>query len=791
MFTFCTKANTLDKLRHGVRRCTIPQSHVFNVAQWKEDRRGVVAGIRAALGCPAVIVRSSARGEDSVQASMAGMYDSIPNVPLADDGAVCEAVDRVISSYARIKEPDPADQVLVQPMIGDISMAGVVFTQDMNSGAPYYIINYDDASGRFDSVTAGNGDINRTLVVRRDFVSSVSSSRFSKLLRAVQELESLTGHTGLDIEFIVTHDETIHIVQIRPMAVSQNWNRDISRDINATLEQIKRFVEGKLRPVYGAAGARSIFGIMPDWNPVEMLGAAPRQLAASLYGHLITDSVWAEARAAMGYRDMRNRPLMNSLGGRQYIDVRESFNSFLPDTLPPALGERLVNLWLDRLAANPELHDKIEFEVAVTIHTPDFAGHVAPRLLAGLSPGELAEFEAALRHLTRGIVGGTILRDNLARIERLDTMNGRLTTADTGAASQLLLIQAMLHDCREHGTRPFSVIARCGFIAESMLRGLVNRDALTARRAQDFRASIRTILSDFLNDLGSFRAREMSEADFHRKYGHLRPSSYDILSLRYDQRVLMPMEPEADARRPEPCADFALTADEAARIDAVLHEQEYGFGSATLLSFMREAITGREYAKFKFSRHLSNIIELIASWGERLGLTREELAHLPIGDILACSSQVPCDGALEESLRARAKRNDAQFRITQALRLPFLITTTSDVDVVPLLKSRPNFITTKAVQAPLVLLTGHELKLPGLCGKIILIEGADPGFDWVFAHRIAGLITKHGGANSHMAIRCAELDLPAAIGCGEQLFTKFCQAAEVKLDCASEHILVL
>jgi phosphoenolpyruvate-protein kinase (PTS system EI component) len=78
-----------------------------------------------------------------------------------------------------------------------------------------------------------------------------------------------------------------------------------------------------------------------------------------------------------------------------------------------------------------------------------------------------------------------------------------------------------------------------------------------------------------------------------------------------------------------------------------------------------------------------------------------------------------------------------------------------------------------------------------LCGKIILIEGADPGFDWIFAHRIAGLITKHGGANSHMAIRCAELDLPAAIGCGEQLFTRFCQTAEVKLDCASEHILTL
>ena len=30
--------------------------------------------------------------------------------------------------------------------------------------------------------------------------------------------------------------------------------------------------------------------------------------------------------------------------------------------------------------------------------------------------------------------------------------------------------------------------------------------------------------------------------------------------------------------------------------------------------------------------------------------------------------------------------------------------------------------------------------------------------------KIKGLITKYGGVNSHMAIRCAELSVPAAIG---------------------------
>ena len=75
-----------------------------------------------------------------------------------------------------------------------------------------------------------------------------------------------------------------------------------------------------------------------------------------------------------------------------------------------------------------------------------------------------------------------------------------------------------------------------------------------------------------------------------------------------------------------------------------------------------------------------------------------------------------------------------------------------------------------------------------LSKKIILIENADPGFDWIFSHKIKGLITKYGGANSHMAIRCAEFGLPAAIGCGERTFETLKQAAIMELDCAARRL---
>ena len=96
----------------------------------------------------------------------------------------------------------------------------------------------------------------------------------------------------------------------------------------------------------------------------------------------------------------------------------------------------------------------------------------------------------------------------------------------------------------------------------------------------------------------------------------------------------------------------------------------------------------------------------------------------------------------------------------------------------------PNFITNKKITAKTVVLhleTDEAL----LTDRVVIIEGADPGFDWIFSKKIAGLITKYGGVNSHMAIRCAEFGIPAAIGCGEQRFEKLITKSKVHLDCAS------
>ena len=78
-----------------------------------------------------------------------------------------------------------------------------------------------------------------------------------------------------------------------------------------------------------------------------------------------------------------------------------------------------------------------------------------------------------------------------------------------------------------------------------------------------------------------------------------------------------------------------------------------------------------------------------------------------------------------------------------------------------------------------------------ITNKIVLIENADPGYDWIFSKNISGLITKNGGVNSHMAIRCQELNIPAAIGIGEANYKLIEQSNELNLNCKFNKINVL
>ena len=92
-----------------------------------------------------------------------------------------------------------------------------------------------------------------------------------------------------------------------------------------------------------------MYGLMPDWNPAEIIGCKPKPLSLSLYRELITNSIWAYQRNNYGYKNLRSFPLLIEIEGIPYIDVRASFNSFIPKELDNNTSEKLVNYYLDKL----------------------------------------------------------------------------------------------------------------------------------------------------------------------------------------------------------------------------------------------------------------------------------------------------------------------------------------------------------------------------------------------------------------------------------------------------------
>jgi hypothetical protein len=283
---------------------------------------------------------------------MAGEYLSIPNIQSENPEEVTSAINKVIDSYDKFTHSSFLDnQVLIQEMAIDVSMSGVLFTKDMNSGAPYYVINYDDETGRTDTVSSGTGYCNRTLYIHRSFgLNSLKSSRFLNLIAAVQEIESYVLSDLLDIEFAINRDSnSVNLLQVRRITTHSNWKPNIEEEINQSLTTIKSHLANKLKPINSICGERGLLGRMPDWNPAEIIGTAPRPLAYSLYDLLITNNAWRIARDKMGYSHPENQALMTSLAGQPFIDVRLSFFSYLPRKLPRTIGENKSHIFMTKL----------------------------------------------------------------------------------------------------------------------------------------------------------------------------------------------------------------------------------------------------------------------------------------------------------------------------------------------------------------------------------------------------------------------------------------------------------
>jgi phosphohistidine swiveling domain-containing protein len=312
-----------------------------------------------------------------------------------------------------------------------------------------------------------------------------------------------------------------------------------------------------------------------------------------------------------------------------------------------------------------------------------------------------------------------------------------------------------------------------------MLRSLVTIGVLTSEDYDRFMGSLNTVSGQMTRDLA-----QLDRTTFLAKYGHLRPGTYDLLSPRYDEAPDLYFDWTRQRAGTRPTPAFSLSLPQMREIARLLDAHGLEHDVVGLFDFLQAGIELREYAKFVFTRNLSDAMALLRRFGAELGFSAEDLAYADIRGI----QELHAGSADPHTILARSiEGGKARYAQTCQLVLPPLITAPEEVWAFHLPSTEPNFVTHKTVTGCVV---SHEDR-ERLVGAVVAIPNADPGFDWLFSHPIAGFVTAYGGVNSHMAIRANELGLPAVIGAGEALYNAWSHAAQLRIDCANRKVEVL
>ncbi|RDU68640.1 hypothetical protein CQA62_05930 [Helicobacter cholecystus] len=766
---FGTKAQNLVNLYGLLQSARVLPSVVLKVSQdWQKRLQDITA-----LG-EEVIIRSSSNAEDTQNCSNAGAFLSLPHINTGDTAQLQEAISRVASSMTN-EESGDGGEILIQPMLSNICSCGVAFSVDKENLSPYFCIEYD-RSGSTSSITAGENTESVSSFIFRDY-EFTSVNHLSQIIQMIRELEEIYEYSFLDVEFAFALNEegveNLYCLQVRPLVIANKM--DLFHQISKNdLDRLSKRINMLSKINHGVLGEKKIFGVMPDWNPAEIIGLRPKRLALSLYKEIITDNIWAYQRKNYGYRDLHSHQLMHSFFGIPYIDVQLSFNSFIPAKINDTLASKLANYYLLLLEKSPYLHDKVEFEIVFSCFDFSSEYKLEGLLEQGFNHQEISTLKNALLDLTNNIISSTsgLYLEDMKKIEILQKRYCKLIETDM---SKLDLLYWLIEDCKRFGTLPFAGIARAAFVAMQILNSMVVEGLICSEQKKQFLESLNTISKQLSYD----RAR-LSKEEFLQKYGHLRAGTYDILSPRYDEdfeKYFGDFEVEAPNSK---MGGIIFEEGQIKKIDLALEKNGLRITANDLFVFMRTAIEGRESSKFEFTKMLSKAIEIIGEIGGYYQIPLGKMAHLDIKEILSLHSTLYKENPRERFLH-QIKSNEQDYLATCAIKLPPLILRGDDVFCFSTSVVLPNFVTFETIVADVAF--DRELQ-----GKIVLIDAADPGYDYLFTKGIAGLVTCYGGANSHMAIRCSELGLPAVIGVGEEKFAIYKKAKRLHIDCLNQKI---
>ena len=783
---FKSKADTLTFLQKKLIRGKIEEIFSFTVLDWKIDKKQIIRKTIDKFYPDEIIVRSSARGEDSVDTTEAGKYKSIQNISTQIKKNLENSVNEVILAYTEKENENQENQVLIQRQTTDVITNGVVFTRTPDNGSPYYVINFSD-SKETDNVT--KGEISNLIKIFRNCEKKIIPKKWKKLIFVLEEIESIFETDFLDIEFGITKKDIV-IFQVRPLTTVKKDSEieNLQKRIEILIKQNQKKYQ-KLR--VEKKKKQNYFSDMADWNPAEIIGNNPNPLDYSLYDFLFMQDSWQKGRIKIGYDKNNQSNLMEKFGNKPYINIRKSFYSLFPEKLSKKTKNKLMKFYFKKLEQNPYLHDKVEFHILFSCYDFTFNDRKKELEKFGFDKNEIKELKEKLIKFTNKIIEDfptikeNYIKDTEQMTKNRNEINSQLLANPKNKKAYFEYAENLLIDCKKFGAINFASMARIAFIGNILLKSLKEKNVIDENFVHEIMSSISSPLLEIQNDLDLYNKKKLSKRKFLSKYGHLRPGTYDITAERYDenqeflQNIKFLKKPKVKFQKFQ--KNF--------KIQNILKNNKISANDKEFIIFLKDAIRLREVLKFEFTKNLSEALSLITQGGKHFGFSRNELAYLELKNIfhLKKIDEKNIWGNCNEKIHKNKKRK----KINEFLISPPLIFSEKDFYVINYNLSKPNFITMKKITAEVEKISNIHDKNIDFSKRIIYIENADPGYDWIFTKNPAALITKYGGVASHMAIRCAELGLPAAIGIGEIIFQKIDNAGKILLDCENQQIIVL
>ena len=736
----------------------IPKYYYFDFKSFEKNKKEILKNIQKNF--EVIIVRSATYNEDN-RVSNAGKYLSIPKIKTKNSQKIELSIKKVFDSYKINKKKQ---YILVQDYVYNASYVGVIFTADPRNGSPFRTINFNK-SNHTELITSGktNGQIIYYYKgVPRDKLSRRVLVNIENLIK---KLESKFLNIPLDIEFLVKKKK-IYILQVRKLNIKKSSKILFQK----SLYDLEKKLSKMSLETSHLIGKERFFSTMTDWNPAEIIGLKPKPLALSLYQSLITNEIWSESRVSLGYKDITKMPLLYTFLGTPYIDLKTDINSFLVNDLPDEVQYKLVNFYLKKFKKKPYYYyDKIESNLVINCISLDVEKYKNILSYSFLSEKQINNVIKVYTNLTINIVSK--LDDNIKKFKYGEKLFKELKRSKNSTINKIYLLHNI---CKNYGTLPFANLARMAFIAVEFLNSFVDLKIISKNERKVFLETIKSVSFEMSKDLLK------SKSKFIAKFGHLRPNTYEVSTPNYKENYknyFKKAQPTIKRSK-----KFTYNHKHKNKINYFLRKNKFvNCDANSLIYFIENAIYQRENSKLYFTKIIDEIFNQLKILSKRVKLKEKDIQYLNIVKILDLYEQFSHEDIVKD-LKKDIRKNKNIYNFNQNFNLPNVILKKNDIYLYEETKASPTFITDKKVTSNFINLKNLKKNL-NLDYKIICIENADPGYDFIFNYKINGLITAFGGPNSHMSIRCNEFAIPAAIGIGEKKFQQLLNKDIIYLDC--------